>query len=68
MVDFAREVLPTEAETLAMLESAAGGPRPAAELLTWAPAQRQAFLLRSLATLVKLGVLAASPTPPEAGG
>jgi hypothetical protein len=68
MVDFAREVLPTEAETLALLEAAAGGPRPAAELLTWAPAQRQAFLLRSLATLVKLGVLAASPTPPEAGG
>jgi hypothetical protein len=68
MVDFAREVLPTEAETLAMLEAAAGGPRPAAELLTWAPAQRQAFLLRSLATLVKLGVLAASPTPPQAGG
>jgi len=68
MVDFAREVLPTEAETLALLDVAAGGPCPAGELVAGAAPARQAVLLRSLATLVKLGVLAVSPTPPEAGG
>jgi hypothetical protein len=57
MVDFAREVLPTEAETQEVLEAAAAGPRPAAELVAGAVPARQAFLLRSLAWLVKLGVL-----------
>jgi starch synthase len=65
MVDFARDVLPTEAETLAILEAAAGGPRPAAELVAGAAPARQAFLLRSLATLVKLGLLAVSPSLPQ---
>jgi hypothetical protein len=57
MVDFAREVLPTEAETQEVLEAAAAGPRPAAELVAAAAPSRQAFLLRSLVWLVKLGVL-----------
>jgi glycosyltransferase involved in cell wall biosynthesis len=57
MVDFAREVLPTEAETQQVLEAAAAGPRPAAELVAAAAPSRQAFLLRSLVWLVKLGVL-----------
>jgi hypothetical protein len=57
MVDFAHEVLPTEAETQEVLEAAAAGPRPAAELVAAAARARQAFLLRSLTWLVKLGVL-----------
>jgi alpha-maltose-1-phosphate synthase len=65
MVGFAREVLPTEAESLAMLEAAAGGPRPAGELVAGAAPARQPFLLRTLATLVKLGLLAVSPSLPQ---
>jgi hypothetical protein len=64
MVDFARDVLPTEAETEALLAAAEGGPRPAAQCVDWAPPDRQAHLLRGLACLVKLGVLAVVPEVP----
>jgi hypothetical protein len=64
MVDFARDVLPTEAETAAALAAGEGGPRPAAQWVDWAPPERQAHLLRGLACLVKLGALAVVPEAP----
>lgn len=57
MVDYAKVVLPTDAEVQAVLTTAAAGPRPAAELVADLPQQRQAFVFRALAWLVKLGVL-----------
>ncbi|MDP2794803.1 MAG: glycosyltransferase family 4 protein [Sulfurisoma sp.] len=57
MVSFARVVLPTDAEAHAVLDAVAAGPRPAAELVRAVSAERQAFVFRSLAWLVKLGVL-----------
>jgi hypothetical protein len=64
MVDFARDVLPTEAETDALLAAAEAGPRPAAQCVDWASPERQAHLLRGLAWLVKLGALAVVPEVP----
>ena len=57
MVDFAKLVLPTEDEMRTVLQTAAAMPRPAAELVAPLSAERQAFAFRSLAWLVKLGVL-----------
>jgi len=57
MVDFAKVVLPGESEIQAVLQAAAAGPRPAHELVAAIPAERQAFVFRSLAWLVKLGIL-----------
>lgn len=57
MVDFARDVLPSEAEVRSALQSAAEGPRPAVEMLTNIEAARQPFVFRSLVWLLKLGVL-----------
>jgi len=57
MVDFAKVVLPTEAEIRAVLQAAAAGPKAALELVAQIPAERQAFIFRSLVWLVKLGVL-----------
>ncbi len=57
MVNFAKVVLPTEAEVAAVLNSAATGPKPAAELVQHIPDPRQAFVFRALVWLVKVGVL-----------
>jgi hypothetical protein len=57
MVDFAKLVLPTEAEIHTVLHAAASGPQPAAALVQGIAPQRQAFVFRALAWLVKLGVL-----------
>lgn len=57
MVDFAKIVLPTDDEIRAMLNAAASGPKPAAELVESVSPERQAFALRSLSWLVKMGVL-----------
>ncbi|MFN7085205.1 MAG: hypothetical protein ACK4N4_01100 [Burkholderiales bacterium] len=57
MVNFARAVLPSEAEVQAVLDAAASGPRQAAELVSTIPAERQAFVFRALVWLVKLGIL-----------
>ena len=57
MVDFARVVLPSEDEIRALLQATAHGPQTAAALVATLPVARQAFALRSLAWLVKLGVL-----------
>lgn len=60
MVDFAKVVLPTDAEVQAVLAAAAAAgpdPRPAAELVAGIAPERQAFVFRALVWLVKLGVL-----------
>lgn len=57
MVDFARAILPSEAEVEQVLRAAAAGPRPAAELVAALPEARRALVFRSLVWLVKLGVL-----------
>ncbi len=57
MVDYAKMVLPLDAEVTTILTAVAQGPRTAQELvLSFAP-ERQAFLFRSLVFLVKLNVL-----------
>jgi hypothetical protein len=57
MVDFAKAILPSEAEIRSVLTAAATGPKTAAELIAAIPAERQAHLFRALVWLVKLGVL-----------
>ena len=57
MIDFARVILPSEDEIRAVLQAAATGPQAALALVASIPAERQAFVFRSLAWLVKLGVL-----------
>lgn len=57
MVNFAKVVLPSEAEVQAVLDAAASGPKAAAALIQAIPAARQTFAFRALAWLVKLGVL-----------
>ena len=57
MVDFAKVVLPSEDEIRAVLQGAAAGPKAAVALVAGIPGERQAFVFRSLAWLVKLGVL-----------
>jgi len=57
MVDFAKIVLPAEAEIRTVLQAAAAGPKTALELVAQIPAARQAFVFRCLAWLLKLGVL-----------
>lgn len=57
MVDFARFVLPADGELEALLSAAASGPSPAASLVAALPKERQPFAFRSLAWLVKMGVL-----------
>ena len=56
MVSFAKLVLPTDAEMQAVLQATAT-PRPALELVQAIPAERQAFVFRTLVWLVKLGIL-----------
>lgn len=57
MVDFAKVVLPSEAEILSVLFSVKSGPRPAIELVQAIPAARQAFVFRTLVWMVKLSIL-----------
>ena len=57
MVDFAKAILPSEAEIRSVLMAAATGPKTAAELVGAIPAERQAHVFRALVWLVKLGVL-----------
>jgi glycosyltransferase involved in cell wall biosynthesis len=57
MVNFARQVMPSESELQAVLAAAADGPRSAAELVDALPAARRPLVLRALVWLVKLGVL-----------
>jgi starch synthase len=57
MVNFAKLVVPTDAETAHVLNAAARGPSSAQALIQGIEHSRQAFVLRSLAWLLKLGVL-----------
>lgn len=57
MIDFAKVILPIEAEIRTVLQAAATGQKTALELVAQIPTERQAFVFRSLAWLVKLGVL-----------
>jgi hypothetical protein len=61
MVNFAKPVIPTEAELEAVLDAAAGSdrdqPLEAAVLIRHAAPVRRPFVLRSLTWLLKLGVL-----------
>lgn len=56
MIDFAKVILPNEAEITAVL-TAAGQPKSAGELIAGIPSERLPFVFRSLVWLVKLGVL-----------
>lgn len=60
MIDFAKAVLPTEGEIGVVLNAAAAGPRPAGELIMEISVERQALVFRTLAWLVKLGILKVS--------
>jgi hypothetical protein len=51
-------VLPDEEEVSAVLRAASSTPIAAKDLVALIPPERQAFVLRSLTWLVKLGVLA----------
>lgn len=57
MIDFAKAILPSEAEIWAVLQAGSAGPKAALDLVAQIPAERQAFVFRSLAWLVKLRVL-----------
>ena len=57
MVEFANVVLPDEEEVSAVLHAASSTPMAAKDLVALIPPERQAFVLRSLAWLLKLGVL-----------
>ena len=62
IVNFAKVVLSTDAEVRAVLNGLAAGPKTAAELIQTIPTQRQAFVFRALAWLVKLGGVEKSQT------
>lgn len=61
MVDYAKVVLPTEAEIQAVIAAASTEEKAAVELIASIEVTRKAFVLRSLTWLVKLGVLKVSP-------
>jgi starch synthase len=57
MVEFAKVVLPNEEEVSAVLHAASSTPIAAKDLVASIPPERQAFVLRSLGWLLKLGVM-----------
>jgi hypothetical protein len=57
MVNFAKLVLPTDEEVASLLNAAAHGPLSAQAMLETIEPSRQAFVMRSLVWLLKLGVL-----------
>jgi alpha-maltose-1-phosphate synthase len=57
MVDYAKLVHPSEAETDAVLQALAAGPRTAGECVAAIAAGRQPYVLRGLAWMAKMGVL-----------
>lgn len=56
MVDFAKAILPDEAEIEAVLQKAATGPKAAADLVASITPNRRPVVLRALTWLVKLGI------------
>jgi glycosyltransferase involved in cell wall biosynthesis len=65
MVSFAKQVLPAEAEVLALLGGLERGPRRAGQLVERLPEPRRAAAFRGLAWLMKLGVVRLTAAPPE---
>lgn len=63
MVRYAIPVLPSGDELSAVLEAAAGGPRPALALVQGLPPERRPLVFRTLAWLVKLDLLRQEPAP-----
>lgn len=61
MVNFAKLVLPGDADILAVLQAAQAGPQTAAQLVSGVAAERQAVVFRSLAWLLKMHVLKTAP-------
>ncbi len=61
MVNFAKVVLPTDAEVQTVLDAAASGPKAATELVQAIAANRQAFVFRALVWMVKIGTLKVCP-------
>ena len=59
MIDFAKIILLDDGEIQVVINAAAGNPKSAIELIANLPAERQPFVFRSLAWLVKIGVLKA---------
>jgi len=59
MVNFAKHVIPAEAECQAVFDKLAQGPQTAGALVRDLPPERQPFVFRSLLWLLKLGVLRA---------
>lgn len=57
MVEFADRILPAATEVGAVLTAAESGPKPAIELVRSMPAERRAYVFRTLCWLVKLGIL-----------
>lgn len=57
MVNFASLVHPSQSEVQALLQALQAGPKAAVDLLAGVPQPRQAQVFRSLAWLLKLGVL-----------
>ena len=57
MVNFAKMVLPSEAEVQLVLNAAAPGAKTALELIQAIPDKRQAHVFRALVWLLKLGIL-----------
>lgn len=57
MVSFAKVILPSEEEIQAVLHAASSGPKNALELIFAIPDERRPFVFRSLAWLIKLGIL-----------
>jgi hypothetical protein len=57
MVNFAKLVLPTDEEVASVFKAAAQGPVSAQAMLEAITPSRQAFVLRSLVWLLKLGLI-----------
>jgi len=64
MVDFARAVLPADAELRAVLQALAKGPVAVSEIVGSFAADRQANVMRSLVWMVKLHLLRSVPAHP----
>jgi hypothetical protein len=65
MVDFARLVLPSEADTQVLLHGLSKGGQTADRLVAALPAERRTAALRGLVWLMKMGVVSSTAPPPQ---
>ena len=61
MVNYAKVILPTESEIQTVLNAASETPKTTLQLIEKIEPNRQAFVLRGLVWLIKLGILRISP-------